>query len=134
MKISQETLNRLINNSINAKQNKYHNKKVIVDNIKFDSKKEMNRYNQLKLLEKAGLISELELQKKFELQPKYVNNKNEHIRAIIYIADFFYYDNKKQKYIVEDVKSEATKKDKVYNIKKKMFMYQYVNIDFKEVI
>ena len=68
MKISQETLNRLINNSINAKQNKYHNKKVIVDNIKFDSKKEANRYNQLKLLEKANLISELELQKKYYMQ------------------------------------------------------------------
>ena len=55
--------------------NKYFNKKVIVDGIKFDSKKEANRFNELKLLKKAGIIKELELQKVFELQPKYINNK-----------------------------------------------------------
>ena len=130
MKISQETLNRLINNSITAKQNKYHNKKVIVDEIKFDSKKESNRYNQLKLLEKANLISELELQKKFELQPSYINNDGKKIRAIYYIADFFYYDIKNEKYIVEDTKGFRTD---VYKLKKKLFEYQYSNLTIKEI-
>ena len=45
--------------------NKYFNKKITVDGIKFDSKKEANRYNELKLLKRAGLIEELELQKTF---------------------------------------------------------------------
>ena len=51
--------------------NKYYNEKVIVDGIKFDSKKESKRYVELKLLEKVKLIKDLELQKEFELQPKY---------------------------------------------------------------
>ena len=48
--------------------NKYKNKKVVIDNILFDSKKEANYYTYLKLLEKAGKIKNLELQKKFILQ------------------------------------------------------------------
>ena len=128
MKISQETLNRLINNSINAKQNKYHNKKAIVDDIKFDSKKEAKRYNELKLLEKADIIKNLQRQVKFELQPSFKYN-NKTIRAINYIADFVYEKDGKQ--IVEDVKSEATRKDKVYTIKKKMLLYIF-NIEIQE--
>ena len=46
--------------------NKYFNKKVIIDGIKFDSKKEAKRYTELKLLKKAGIIKELELQKVFD--------------------------------------------------------------------
>lgn len=130
MKISQETYRRLLNNSISAKQNKYHNKKVIVNGIKFDSKKESKRYMQLKLLEKANLINELELQKLFELQPKYTNANGEHIRAITYKADFYYYDNQKKKYIIEDTKGIKTE---VYKIKKKMLEYKYKNITIDEI-
>lgn len=113
---------------------KYHNKIVEVDNIKFDSKKEAKRYNELKWLEKANIIKELELQKKFELQPKYTNNNGEHIRAITYICDFYYYSNENKCHIVEDVKSPATQKDKTYILKKKIFQYKYPNLLFKEVI
>lgn len=109
---------------------KYHNKIVEVDNIKFDSKKEAKRYNELKWLERAGIIKELELQKKFELQPKYVNNNGEHIRAITYIADFFYYDCKEGIYIVEDTKGFKTD---VYLLKKKIFEYVYPNLTIKEI-
>ena len=110
--------------------NKYFNKKVIVDGIKFDSKKEAKRYTELKLLKRAGLIDELELQKIFELQPKYTNNKGEHIRSITYKADFFYYDNKKEQYIVEDTKGFRTD---VYKLKKKLFEYQYPNLTIDEI-
>lgn len=109
---------------------KYHSKKVIYDNIKFDSIKEKNRYIQLKLLEKSNKISELELQKKFELQPKYINNNGEHIRSITYKADFFYYDNETKQYVVEDTKGYRTE---VYKLKKKMFEYVYPNLTIKEV-
>lgn len=108
---------------------KYHNKKVEINGIKFDSKKEAKRYNELKWLEKAHLISKLELQKVFELQPKYINNNGEHIRPITYIADFFYYDNVKNQYIVEDTKGFRTE---VYKIKKKLFEYKY-NMIIKEI-
>jgi len=110
--------------------NKYFNKKVIVDGIKFDSKKEAKRYTELKLLKKSGSIKELELQKVFELQPKYTNNKNENIRAITYKADFFYYDNKKERYIVEDTKGFRTD---TYKLKKKLFEYQYPNLTIEEI-
>ncbi len=118
---------------IQKSYNKYKNKKVEFDGILFDSKKECNRYCELKLLERAKIISELELQKNFELQPKYKNNNGENIRAINYICDFFYYDNEKKQYIVEDVKSIATKKDKVYVLKKKIFEYKYPNLTIKEI-
>lgn len=70
--------------------NKYHNCKVMVDGIKFDSKAEARRYAELKIMEDTGHIKELKLQPKFELQPKYKNNKGETIRAITYKADFSY--------------------------------------------
>lgn len=70
--------------------NKYHNCKVMVDGIKFDSKAEARRYAELKLMEDTGHIKELKLQPKFELQPKYKNSKGQCIRAITYKADFSY--------------------------------------------
>lgn len=101
---------------------KYHNKKVVYNGIKFDSKKEMKRYVELKLLEKNGAISNLELQPKFLLQPSYINAENKKIRAIYYVADFYYYDNEMKKYVIEDTKGIKTD---VYKLKKKMFEYIY---------
>ena len=114
--------------------NKYHNKKVIYKGIKFDSIKERNWYMVLENYVRNGRIKELELQKKFELQESFVDNNGKKQRPIYYIADFFYFDTKLDCYIAEDVKSKATQKDKVYRIKSKMFMYQYPNIAFKEII
>ena len=56
--------------------NKYHNEKVVVDGIRFDSIKEAKRYRELNLLVRAGEISDLELQKEFVLIPnQYINGK-----------------------------------------------------------
>lgn len=107
---------------------KYHNKKIVIDGIKFDSIREGKRYQELKLLERAGIIDNLELQKEFELQPSYKKN-GKTVRKISYLADFCYYEN--GKYIVEDVKSKATSKDKTYRIKKKIFEYKY-DFEIKE--
>ena len=114
--------------------NKYHNKKVEFHGIKFDSIKEMKRYIVLEATQKHGFIKELELQKKFELQEGFIDNNGKKQRPIYYIADFFYFDTKLDCYVAEDVKSKATQKDKVYRLKSKMFMYQYPNILFKEII
>ena len=53
---------------------KYNNTRPVVDGIKFDSKREAERYKELKLLERAGKISDLILQPRFELLPKYTIN------------------------------------------------------------
>ena len=112
--------------------NKYGNKKIEYDGIKFDSKKENVRYKELRLLERAGLITDLKLQTSFELQPSFKRN-GKTIRAITYKSDFDYI-TKDGKHIVEDVKSKATEKDKVYRIKRKMLQYKYDNIEFKEIL
>lgn len=112
--------------------NKYKNKKVTVDGIDFDSIKESVRYKQLKMFERSGLIKDLKLQTKFELQPSFKKN-NKTIRAITYKADFDYL-TKDGRHIVEDVKSPATAKDKTYILKKKMLLYKYQDIVFKEII
>jgi ribosomal protein S8 len=101
----------------------------------YDSKKEARRAEELKILKKNGYISDLEEQKKFELQPsfKICSNKPpfkpETIRSINYIADFYYYDNEKKIWVVEDSKGFRTKE---YIIKSKMFRYIYKDILFIE--
>ena len=115
-------------------ENKYHNKKCEYHGIKFDSIKEKDWYMVLLNYKRNGRIKELELQKKFILQESFTDNQGNKQRAITYIADFFYYDTKSKCYIAEDVKSEATRNDKVYKLKKKIFMYQYPNIVFKEIL
>jgi len=112
--------------------NKYRNKKIIIDGIEFHSTKEGKRYMELKLLERAGLIRELELQPAFLLLPGFKKNGITY-RKTMYIGDFKYFDVEQDKYIVEDVKSPATAKDKVYRIKKKMFEYKYEDLEIKEV-
>lgn len=105
--------------------NKYHNKKTVNGSIAFDSQKEAQRYTELSLLEKAGVITQLELQKPFELIPK---QKGE--RAVKYIADFYYFDNEKNCFVAEDVKGMKTQ---VYIVKRKLFKYRYPDILFMEV-
>lgn len=107
---------------------KYHNKKVEYDGYTFDSIREKNYYIKLKLLEKAGKIKELELQKEFELQPSYkLNNKTS--RKITYRADFTYKTTEDDKIHVIDVKGYRTD---VYKLKKKLFEYKY-RIEIEEV-
>lgn len=91
MRVSKEIYSKLLNNSIDYKQSKYKNKKVVYNGIKFDSQKERNYYIKLKLLEDKGKIKDLKLQVKYELQPKFKSG-NKNIQAISYIADFTYLD------------------------------------------
>lgn len=108
---------------------KYHSRKVTVYGITFDSKREANRYCELRLLEMAGKIKELKRQVQFVLQPSFKKN-GKTIRAITYVADFEYYDLEKGKYIVEDVKGYKTD---VYQLKKKLFEYHYPDQTIIEV-
>lgn len=106
------------------KKSKYFSKKTVVDNIKFDSKKEAKRYIELRAMQNAGLISNLEMQPKFELQRAFTLNGINH-RAISYKPDFKYYDLKKEVMTIEDVKG-GYKWPETYNLKRKMFMKKYL--------
>lgn len=106
---------------------KYHNKKIEIDGHVFDSKAEARRYQELSLLEKAGVITGLRLQPEYELIPAFKKG-NRRFRRTVYIADFEYIEN--SKIIVEDVKGFKTE---VYKLKKKLFEYQYSYLTLREV-
>ena len=103
---------------------KYNAKKTELDGIKFDSQHEAVRYSQLKLLLRAGEISDLQLQPVFELQPSFKHN-GKTIRAIKYVADFTYKD-RDGKIHIEDAKGMKTKE---YLLKKKMMLFRGYEIE-----
>lgn len=105
--------------------NKYRNKKVQVDMYVFDSIAESRRYKELKLLEKAGKIQNLELQPHFLLQEAFKKNGRT-FRKIEYIADFKYIEN--GKIIVEDVKGIQTD---VFKLKHKLFEKKYSDLELR---
>ncbi|WP_215905087.1 DUF1064 domain-containing protein [Treponema phagedenis] len=94
------------------------------DGIVFASKAEMLRYKELRLLEKSGVIKNLELQPKFLIIPATEKGG----RATHYVADFRY-TTKGGGEIVEDVKGVKTE---VYKLKKKLLLWQYPEINFYE--
>ena len=102
--------------------NKYGAKKVVMDGQVFDSKREFHRWCELRLLERAGKISDLKRQVKFELIPKQVGE-----RACSYVADFVYYDADSKK-VVEDCKGYRTEG---YKIKRKLMLWVH-GIKIKE--
>lgn len=104
---------------------KYHNQKTVIDNIKFDSKRESQRYCELILLQKADKIHSLILQPKFILQEKFKKNGKTY-QKIKYIADFQYFCNERQKLIVEDVKGFETTE---FKLKRKMFEYLFRDLE-----
>ena len=122
-----------------GQKRKYHNIKTEMDGKVFDSRKEALRYGELKMLEKAGQISDLECQKSYELIPKFRLNGKAY-RPVTYVADFAYYDKTPDgsicrstiRWVVEDVKSPITRKNPVYMLKKKMMAY-FHHIEVKEI-
>jgi hypothetical protein len=109
--------------------NKYGNRKVVVDGVKFDSTKEANRFCELKLMQRGGVISRLQLQPVFVILDKGVDWEGKAIRGIKYKADFMYHDNEDRVMVVEDVKGYKTD---VYTMKKKMFLSRYPEYKFIE--
>jgi hypothetical protein len=106
---------------------KYHAKKTEVDGITFDSKKEAGRYQDLKLMQKAGLIQNLRLQVKYVLLPK-TRICGRHVPEKAYIADFVYQDDR-GKVIVEDVKGMRTP---LYMLKRHLMKYLH-GVEIQEV-
>lgn len=124
------------------KGKKYNNTKVEYDGIKFDSKKEMQRYIVLKDAENSGAISNLELQVKYELIPAVREEYVEHLKTkdkvktrtlqlpITYTCDFQYF--KDGVLIVEDVKASPKMLPKEFVLKEKM-MFALKGIKIKKV-
>ncbi len=116
---------RAIAQNVKTSRLKYGNTKTVVDNISFDSKKEAQHYQLLKMRERAGQIDALEVHPKFEI---YIDTPDRgRIQCAIYTADFRYFETissedghgKDLSLRVEDVKSKATKTTD-YQLRKKL--------------
>ena len=112
--------------------NKYYNRHVRTsDGIVHDSQREANRWIELKLLERAGQITNLNRQVKFVLIPKQVEQVGKKVkvleREVSYIADFVYNENGQT--VVEDSKGFRTKD---FVIKRKLMLYIH-KIKIREV-
>lgn len=116
------------------RKSKYGAKKVTVDGLTFDSKKEANRYRELKILEKIGEITNLRMQVKYVLipaqrEPDTVGKRGGIIkgklieREVSYIADFVYTDVNGNR-VVEDVKGyRGGGAYEIFKIKRKLMLY-----------
>ncbi len=103
------------------RRNKFNAKRTLVDGILFHSAKEARRYGELKLLERAGIIRNLELQPQF---PIYINGT----KCFTYIADFAYFEADKR--VTEDVKGQRTQ---IYRLKKKCVEAYYPGLKIVEI-
>lgn len=116
-------------------RNKYHSKKIEIDGETFDSKREAKRWQELKLREDLGLISDLRRQVKYILVPAqrepdrmdYTKSTKGRLikgklieREVAYYADFVYRQNGET--VVEDVKGMRTE---VYKVKRKLMLERY---------
>ena len=119
-------------------KNKYHSKKITRDGLTFDSLKEYRRFCELRLLEKAGAITDLKRQVEYVLipaqrEPDSMGKRGGVIKGKViehkcsYIADFVYTENGKT--VVEDTKGFKTKD---YMLKRKMMLY-FHGIRIKEI-
>lgn len=114
--------------------NKYHNQHVRTsDGIIHDSQREATRWIELKLLERAGQIKNLQRQVKFVLIPKQVEYVGKKVKVVerecSYVADFVYIDTRTEKTVVEDTKGVRTKD---YIIKRKLLLWVH-GIRIREV-
>lgn len=109
---------------------KYRNVRCVLAGVRFDSKREAARYAELVTLERAGRISGLERQVRFEVCPRVPGLKGS--RARYYVADFVYVEDGMK--VIEDVKSLITKKNPVYTLKKQLVQVRFPDYEFREVL
>ncbi len=108
------------------KKSKHGSKKVVRvvngSDVVFDSMKEARRFDELYLLARKGLITDLIIQPEFLLMKAQRHNGITY-KSVKYVADFSYMKDGKK--IVEDVKSDHTRKLVVYRVKIKFFIHLY---------
>jgi len=102
-------------------RNKYGAKPVTVDGIRFDSTKESRRYGELRLLEKAGLIKNLETQPRFPIDvvELWRPGAKRLINCGFFTADFRYVETATDTVVIEDTKSGPTKTT-AYRLRKRL--------------
>lgn len=103
-----------------SKKSKYGSRKVTIDGVTYDSLKEYHRFCDLKLMQRAGIITGLQRQVKYELLPTQRINGKVIERPVNYYADFVYKMNRQL--VVEDVKGYKTPE---YVIKRKLMLSVY---------
>jgi hypothetical protein len=108
-----------------AKQNKFNARKTEVNGHTFDSKGEAQRYRELALLERSGLIKDLQLQVNYVLQEGFEDADGVKQRAITYTADFTYVQDGIT--IIEDYKSKATAKGEAFRIRWRLLAEKFKN-------
>ena len=101
-----------------------------IDGIVFDSKAESRRYQELRLMERAGVVSGIELQAEYVLVPPYTRQDGTKSRGVRYLADFRYVETSTGRTVVEDVKGVATE---AYRIKRTMLGWRFPDLDFREI-
>lgn len=99
--------------------NKYHAAKCTVDGIRFDSRKEARRYQELRYLEAAGAIAALELQPEYRIVVTPIAPPARAIDCGRFRADFRYRDLGSGAVVIEDAKSAATKTT-AYRLRKRL--------------
>ena len=99
---------------------KYGNIPTTVDGLHFDSKAEANRWCELRIMEKARLITDLQRQVPYELIPATERPSGGKERSITYIADFLYKRNGIT--VCEDVKGFSTPE---FRIKRKLLLWRH---------
>ena len=122
-----------------TKAPKYHNQPDSRGNLRFDSKKEARRYDELMLMLKAGQIRNLRLQQQYTLQESYITETGERVRpSTMWPTSPTSAPPRRTKYgtvfwlpVVEDVKSRATKTAQ-YEMKKKLLRERF-NLTITEV-
>lgn len=112
-----------------AKKPKHGNAKVEIDGIVFDSKREGARYVELRIMERAGVISGLKLQVAFVLQDSVVLDGRKK-PALRYVADFVYLQDSVR--VIEDAKSPHLRKHPTYRAKKHL-MASVLGLSIREV-
>lgn len=129
--------------------NKYNARKIVIDGQEFDSRKEASRWQELRMLQKAGIISDLRRQVKFVLIPAQYEGSSEIYQKgpkkgqtkrgklieheCAYICDFAYRSTATDRTVVEDVKGcKYSKAYDIFVIKRKLMLERY-GIRIKEV-
>ena len=102
--------------------NKYGNRKATLNGKTFDSLHEARRYQELRMLQRAGKITDLETQVPFELIPAQRIGNRVAERQVRYVADFVYTDAETGEKVVEDAKGMRTRD---YIIKRKLMLWRY---------
>jgi len=107
---------------------KYGNRRVQLDGYTFDSQAEANRYVELKLLVRGGVISSLRVHPPYIIQSAFTHKYAGKVREIRYVADFEYVEKGVQ--VVEDVKGVRTP---AYQLKRKLMLAHFAEMDFREL-